>query len=218
MDLKHVILRGDSDKLRVKQAPENGFAGRPGKLKKWNKAHPAMDVLDLSPKGFPFKVSGVDFLNDGTLVLAAWEAQGSVYLIKNYDNPAKRSIKRFAWGIHEPLGLKVVDDEIYVVQKQELTKLIDSDKDGVCDFYKNICNAWDVSTNFHEFTFGPVYQNGKFYIALAVAINPGGATTNPQVSDRGCMIEIDPKTGKYKVISENSQWFWRNFRREDLNF
>ena len=38
-------------------------------------------------------------------------------------------------------------------------------------------------------------------MTLAIAVNPGGATTNPQVKDRGSVIKINPKNGEYKVIA-----------------
>ncbi len=101
----------------------------------------------------------------------------------------------------EPLGLKIVNDNIYILQKQELTQLIDNDKDGVIDEYRCIANGWGVTPNFHEFAFGLVYRNGKFYGNLATAINPGGASTSPQNFERGRSIEIDPKTGKYKFVT-----------------
>ena len=36
-------------------------------------------------------------------------------------------VKRIAAGLAEPLGLVVVDDAIYVLQKQALTRLVDHD-------------------------------------------------------------------------------------------
>ena len=78
--------------------------------------------------------------------------------------------------------------------------LDDTDNDGVADEYVCISNKWPVSTNFHEFTFGPL-QRRQIYVALAIAVNYGGATTNPQQQDRGTIIEIDPKTGDYRVMT-----------------
>ena len=85
------------------------------------------------------------------MALCTWDGLGSVFIISNYDGkPQDLRIKRFATGLSEPLGLKVVDEEIYVCQKQELTKLIDSDNDGRCDEFLCVSNAWDVSSNFHD--------------------------------------------------------------------
>lgn len=100
------------------------------------------------------------------------------------------SVKRIATGLAEPLGLKVVEDTIYVLQKQELTKLIDRDGDELIDDYFTVADDWDVSANFHEFSFGLVYQGGYFYGALATAILPGGASAQPQIPDRGKVVKV----------------------------
>lgn len=174
-------------------------AGFGDKLKLLN---PSVKYSDISPNFNQFRVSGLDFFSDGRLAIATWDAAGTVYILENPSAPKdQHNYKVFANGLHELLGLKIVDDEIYVVQKSELTKLYDKDKDGIADEYICVSNRWPVSTNFHEFTFGPLYKNGKFYISLAIAVNPGGASTNPQMKDRGSIIEIDPKTGDYQVIT-----------------
>ena len=85
----------------------------------------------------------------------------------------------------------MVDEEIYILQKQELTKLIDHDGDELIDEYETISNDWKVSANFHEFAFGLVYKDGYFYGTLATAIMPGGASAYPQISDRGKVLKID---------------------------
>ena len=204
MDWQAVILKGDTNALTLVKPKPQPFSPRPGRLKRLRSIHPSIDVTDISiktPDGDQLKINGIDFLSDGTMVVGAWEPTGSVYFITNYQDKTKMSIKKFATGIQEPLGLKVVDDKIYILQKQEFTQLIDEDNDGVCDYYKCICNSWEVSNNFHEFCFGPVYKDGHFYLALAIAIEKGGATTTPQVKDRGTFIKIDSKTGKYEVIA-----------------
>ena len=63
-------------------------------------------------------------------------------------DPKKIKIQRIASGLAEPLGMEVVDGEIYVLQKHELTKLIDHDGDGVMDEYKVICDGWGVRAWF----------------------------------------------------------------------
>lgn len=199
MDLHSVKLNGDTE-LLTEILPRT--VRRTGVLTKLRNAHPSMQITDLTPEGLNFKVNGIDFLSDGTMVVGSWDKWGSIYLITDYDGPReKMKIRRFAEGIAEPLGVCVVDDVIYVQQKQELTRLRDLDNDGVCDSYEVVCNAWDVSGNFHEFSFCPVYKDGYFYATLAVAVNKGGATTNPQVKDRGTFIKIDPKTGQYEVLA-----------------
>lgn len=165
--------------------------------------HPAFDLTQARPDNFHPKVGGIDFLSDGRMVLTTWDSLGSVYLVEGFDNADHNSIKvkRIAFGLAEPLGVKVVDNEIYVLQKQELTKLIDRNGDDFIDEYEAICNGWRVSANFHEFAFGLLYKDGFFYGTLATAINPGGASTKPQIPDRGKVVKISRKDGSFELVA-----------------
>ena len=172
---------------------------RPGDGEPLLLVHPSFTLSDIHHEGFEPKIGGIDFLPDGRLVCSTWDPHGDVFIVDTKTHEAKR----FATGLAEPLGVKVVDGNIYVLQKQELTELIDHDGDGVADEYRCISNRWPVSANFHEFAFGLVYKDGYFYANLAVAINPGGRTTKPQIHadpitgvDRGQCVRIDPKTGE----------------------
>jgi cytochrome c len=146
----------------------------------------------------------MDFLSDGRLAVSTWDAEGAVYILDGVQSgdPSKIKVEKIAKGLAEPLGLKVVDDTIFVLQKQELTKLIDHDGDGIIDEYFTLCNDWKVSDNFHEFAFGLEYKDGYFYAALAIAILPGGASANPQIPDRGKAVRISKTDGALEFIAE----------------
>ena len=166
--------------------------------------HPSFTLAQARPSSFQPKVGGMDFLPDGRLVVSTWDSLGSVFILDGVqgNNPEAIKVKRIAFGLAEPLGLKVVDKEIYIMQKQELTRLVDTNKDDIIDEYQTVCNGWKVSANFHEFAFGLVYKDGYFYGTLATAINPGGASTKPQIQDRGKVVRISKKDGSFELISK----------------
>jgi cytochrome c len=165
--------------------------------------HPAFDLAQARPSSFEPRVGGMDFLSDSSLIICTWDSVGPVYKLEGVTRNNSEAIKvtRIASGLAEPLGIKVVNDTIYVLQKQELTRLIDTDKDGIIDDYQTVCDAWGVSANFHEFAFGLEYKDGYFYAALATAIEPGGASANPQIPDRGKVIKISKKDGSIEFIA-----------------
>jgi cytochrome c len=165
--------------------------------------HPSFTLSQARPDNFQPRVGGMDFLSDGRMVVSTWDSLGSVYIVdgRKATTPNDIQVKRIAYGLAEPLGLKVVDDEIYVMQKQELTKLVDLNKDEIIDEYQTVCNGWKVSANFHEFAFGLVYKDGYFYGTLATAINPGGASTKPQIPDRGKVVKISKKDGSFTFVA-----------------
>jgi cytochrome c len=165
--------------------------------------HPSFKLEQARPGSFQPKVGALDFMSDSSLLVCTWDSLGPVYKLEGVTrhNPEKIKITRIASGLAEPLGVKVVNDTIYVLQKQELTRLIDNDKDGIIDEYQTVCDGWKVSANFHEFAFGLAYKDGYFYAALATAINPGGASTKPQIPDRGRAIKISKKDGTFEFIA-----------------
>ena len=165
--------------------------------------HPSYTLSQARPDEFLPKVGGIAFTDDGRMVVSTWDAAGSVYLLDNLDAEDHNDIsyKRIAVGLAEPLGIEVVDGDIYVLQKQEFTRLVDTDGDDVIDEYHTVANSWPVTANFHEFAFGLVYKEPYFYGTLAIAILPGGASANPQASSRGKAVRIHKETGEVEYVA-----------------
>ena len=116
------------------------------------------------------QVDGLDFFPDGRL--ATCFVDGQVYTL----NPKTGEWKLFADGLHEPLGIVVLNNrEMVVCQRPEVTKLRDSDGDGVADEFEVLSDAFGISGNYHEFNFGPVRDDaGNFYFSLGTASSGAG--------------------------------------------
>lgn len=199
-----LVVKPEDYKKTVEFIPESKLVKSiPGDRQWLAGVHPAFDLLQARPNDFEPRVGGIDFLSETEMVVCTWDSLGPVYKVENYlsGDPSKMKVTRIASGLAEPLGIKVVDGEIYVLQKQELTKLIDHDGDGLIDEYETVSDNWRVSANFHEFAFGLVYQEGYFYGALAIGILPGGASAQPQIPDRGKIVKISKETGAVEFIS-----------------
>ena len=173
---------------------------RPGFGAPLEKLHPSYEVKTIHKKEFKPRVGGLAFLPDGRLLVTTWDATGSVYMLDGVEtgDTTKIKVKRIATGLAEPLGIEVVDGEIFVLQKQELTLLIDQDGDEITDFYESVCNAWGVTGDFHEFAFGLVYKDGYFYATLSLAMRL--MTNERQQPDRGRTIKIS-RNGTYESIN-----------------
>src|SRR6185295_15378321 len=82
--------------------------------------------------------------------------------------------KRFATGLNQPMGVKIVDDTVYVIGRDQITRLHDLNKDGEADFYENFNNDCYLTTNFHECCFDLQTDTaGNFYFAKGSAIWAG---------------------------------------------
>jgi hypothetical protein len=76
--------------------------------------------------------------------------------------------KRFAAGLFDPLGLKIRGDEIYVLERHQITRLHDLNGDGEADFYENFNNDAGVSPSYHAFAMDLQTDSaGNFYYTRA---------------------------------------------------
>ncbi len=74
--------------------------------------------------------------------------------------------RRIASGLHQALGLVVHDDQIYVIGRDQLTRLHDFNGDGETDFYECFSQTLVTSTSGHDFTCGLWRDDqGRFYTA-----------------------------------------------------
>ncbi len=68
--------------------------------------------------------------------------------------------------MHQALGLVVVGTKVYVLGRDQITCLSDSNGDGEADFYECFSNAYATSTAGHDFICGLERDaSGRFYTA-----------------------------------------------------
>ena len=156
-------------------------------LPRLDAVHPSFRLENIAPEGFEPKVGGMDFRADGKLVLASWDIDGAVYLV-DPNAPSEKRVQRIAEGLQEPLGLTVVEDRLFVMQKQELTELIDLDGDEVIDRYAVVADDWRANPNFHSFAFGLVHRDDGFFFLLSICVLPGGASCPDQLPPQGKLL------------------------------
>ncbi|MVM28769.1 hypothetical protein GO755_01900 [Spirosoma sp. HMF4905] len=123
-----------------------------------------------TPPGLVAETGGLSFLPDGRM--AACFHRGEVMLY----NPKTKIWKLFAEGLHDPLGVIAINNrELLVIQRPELTRLTDTNGDGLADKYETVTDQFGMSGNYHEFAFGPVRDaKGNIYISLNTASNGAG--------------------------------------------
>lgn len=96
------------------------------------------------------RFGGFDFFSDGNrAALSTWN--GDVWIVTGLNDTLKELVwQRIATGLNQPLGLKIVKDEIYVLGRDQITRLVDLNADGETDFYQNFNNDVYNSEHFHE--------------------------------------------------------------------
>ncbi|MDR8390081.1 PQQ-dependent sugar dehydrogenase [Aliifodinibius sp. S!AR15-10] len=127
---------------------------------------PAYSVETIeTPEGLSVETGGLDFLPDGRLIACFRRGE-----VMTYDYETK-TWDLFAYGLQDPLWIKAINnDEVMVMQRAELTRITDTDKDGKGDLYKTVTDDFGMSGNYAEFAYGPEIDNeGNYYIALNTA-------------------------------------------------
>jgi len=156
-------------------------------------------VPSENPYGSWIRVGGIDFFKDGRIAFATWS--GDVWVGRFADEKLSRiTWRRYATGIFHGLGLRIVDDRIYVLGRDQITLLHDLNKDGEADFYQNFNNDVQVTSNFHEFAFDlQTDSQGNFYFLKGGPVNPGGRGWGPLSDHHGCIFKVSADGKKFEV-------------------
>jgi len=102
--------------------------------------------------------------------VAVGTRHGEIFLIDGIDaQKPTPSFHRFASGLDEIFGLVWKDDAFRVTQSCELTRVSDSNGDGVADRFETISDAWGYA-NYHEYAFGSKLDaQGNQFVALGLS-------------------------------------------------
>jgi putative heme-binding domain-containing protein len=106
-----------------------------------------------------------DFLPDGSAMLCTM--QGDVWHVEGLDDSLGQvRWRRFASGLHQALGLVSAGGQVYVLGRDQITRLHDLNHDGEADFYECFSNAQETSTGGHDFVSGLQRDaSGRLYTA-----------------------------------------------------
>ncbi len=212
------VLSTEADVVRV-TAPGTkyceGAEDTAGDGLRLDTVNPNYELVDLRPEGFEPKVSALAFdQNDellvsttGSVSSAGWVDDPQPGEIFRVDGAAEATgpddveVTKVATDLLNPMGLDVIGDTVYVSERYQLTALTDPDGDGFYDTREKVAE-WPDGGNFHEFAFGLIHDDENFYLNLSVAIDNGGASTNPQPGEnRGTTIAVDRETGEVTYLA-----------------
>lgn len=143
------------------------------------------------PEGTLLEVGGLTTLPNGNIALCT--RRGEVYIVEN-PGSNRPYFRKFASGLHEPLGLRYHEGSLYLAQRGELTRLTDTDQDGKADRYETVY-AWPLTGNYHEYSYGPTMDHeGNFYVSTNLGFfSEEWWRGESKVPFRGWMLKISPE-------------------------
>lgn len=178
----------------------------------------AIDTLTV-PYANPWQalmfLSGVDFDSQGAAYVCS--IHGDVWKVTGIDDSLRKlTWHRFATGFYQALGLKVVHDEVYVLGRDQISRLHDQNGDGEADWYEDFCNLIQTIPEPHHFVTsleadaqGNLYYvdpvgvhrvtpNGRNMETLATGFrNPNGMGVRPD----GGVVTVAPQQGEWTPSS-----------------
>src|SRR5690606_1119933 len=112
-----------------------------------------------------FEALGLSLTQDNTVVIAT-RAAGIWRMVKG-------QWQLFAEGTFDSLGVIAEDKKglsVVVGQKAELTRISDTNGDGIADKYETLFDAHSYHGNYHSYMHGPARgSDGAYYISINLA-------------------------------------------------
>ena len=147
-----------------------------------------LDTLTVpfeNPSKSYMRLTGIDFFKDGTRA-AVCTMDGDVWIVSGIDATlSKLTWRRYASGLFQTLGLRIVDDVIYTLGRDQITRFHDRNQDGEADDYENFNNDCGVTVAYHEFAHDlQTDSQGNFYYAKGSDL--GGS----KVPQHGAIVKV----------------------------
>jgi hypothetical protein len=164
----------------------------------------AVDTIVLpaaNPWNAWMRPAALDFFADGRAVVTT--LSGDVWIVSGIDEKLEKiTWKRFATGLFQPLGVKVVDETIHVLGRDQITRLKDANGDGEADEYENFNNDCIVSRSPNEFAVDlQTDAAGNFYFAKCAPLAPGGRGWDEITPHNGTVLRVSKDGGKLDVFA-----------------
>jgi hypothetical protein len=130
------------------------------------KYYPIVDIP--IPSGVPLQPGGLEVLPDGRLAVGT--RRGDIYFVQGaFDSPPRPEYHLFASGQDEVFSLSWKDGAMTATSWAEVTRITDSDADGVADRYDTLSNNWGYAEG-HEFAFASKHDpEGNIWVALGLS-------------------------------------------------
>ncbi len=151
---------------------------------------------DDNPYNSWLRLGGHDFFPNGDAAVV--NISGDVWLVSGLDAKLEKvKWKRVATGLFQPLGCKVVDSKIYVLGRDQITRLHDLNGDGETDYYECFNNDCVVTDNYHEFALDLQTDSaGNFYYGKGSPWEPTNMSPH-----QGTLLRVSKDGAKMEIIA-----------------
>ena len=120
------------------------------------------------PEKKVIEAGSFDIHPDGRLIVGT--RYGDIWFVDGaFSGKPQPKYHLFASGLDEIFGVSYRNGAVYVTQSCEVTKVIDTDKDGQADRFETVSDFWGYGS-YHEYAFGSKFdKDGNMYVALGLS-------------------------------------------------
>jgi len=140
------------------------------------------------PKGEVMEVGSLALLPDKKLAIGT--RRGEIWICSGAygDDLSKVTWQKVFTAAHEPLGMFHKDGWIYFTDRDGVARIKDKNNDGRYDEYEVVSNAWGISGDYHEYTFGSTPdKDGNIWTVLCLT-----GSFHAKAQWRGWCLKITP--------------------------
>ncbi|MFP6855818.1 MAG: DUF6797 domain-containing protein [Roseibacillus sp.] len=143
-----------------------------------------------NPEKVLFRFGGHDFFSNGDIAVCTID--GDVWRVSGIDDKLRKiEWKRYAAGLFQPLGLRIVDNKVYVLGRDQITRLHDYNGDNEADYYECFNNQCKIGKHVHEFATGlETDPQGNFYFVKGHGARNSHAGTLLKVYKDGATMDV----------------------------
>lgn len=165
--------------------------------------HPYFTVKHILPATLDeiAGIGGIDLFANGDGVICTWggsqqppgkssKSNGEVWIIPTLASGTPGTPVRIATGLREPLGVKVVGNDFYVMEKPQISKFTGSGSTWTKSTLWSLPTTWYDDNQWHHFSFNLVLKDNAFWFTTGTAYDYNPADK----IQRGALIRV-PLTG-----------------------
>lgn len=141
------------------------------------------------PEGEVLEIGAIQPIPGGKLAVGT--RRGEIWMVENAwaEDVGKAKLTRFAHGLHEILGLTWKDGWLYITHRPEVSRIRDTNNDGIADEFETVNDGWGISGDYHEYAFGSKFdKEGNIWVTLCLT-----GSFSSAVPYRGWCVRITPE-------------------------
>jgi hypothetical protein len=165
--------------------------------------HPTFSIQHILPSQMNSigGIGGIDLLPNGDGVICTWggsqKSMGEVWIVPALNTGTPGSPTRISTGLREPLGVKVVDGDFYVLEKSRINKFTGSGTTWTKSTLWSLPTAWYDDAQWHHFSFDLNYRDDAFWFTTGTAYD---YTANDPLQ-RGALIKVPKNGGSFTQLA-----------------